>query len=60
MRIASHSRIHLDVDERKDGTNVYVITMDRGENRVNAEFVESLGNNFLCFSFFRELSSLFS
>ena len=42
-RIASHDRIHLDVNE-SDGKKekVFVITMDRGENRVNPEFVSAM------------------
>ena len=42
-RIASHDRIHLDVNEsggKKE--KVFVITMDRGENRVNPEFVNAM------------------
>ena len=42
-RIASHDRIHLDVNEsggKKE--KVFVITMDRGENRVNPEFVSAM------------------
>jgi len=40
-RVHSHGMIHLDVDQR-DGGSVFVITMDRGENRVNPEFVDAL------------------